>query len=119
MKILPADRFLQDFYKIIVSLSVGVVRHAESTKSNTFTISLQYFKENVKDEVDVLPADECWRFLQSDTIILVACDHACPNTQKNKFAISLQHVKKERSCAVDFLFADKHESLLQIDTKFF
>ena len=33
-----------------------------------FAISLQYFKENVKDEVS---ADKHQRFLQKDTIILV------------------------------------------------
>ena len=89
---------------MIVSLWVRVARHAESTKNNKFTKSFQYFKESVKDEVDFSPPNECWRFLQSDTI---------------KFAISLQHVKNEVSNAVDFLHAVKHESLQQIDTKIF
>ena len=42
------------FYKLIVLLGVCVSRHAKSTQNNKFTISLQYFKENVKDEVDFL-----------------------------------------------------------------
>ena len=57
------------FYKMIVSLWVCVARHAQSSE-NKFTISLQYLKENVKDEADFLPADKCQRFLQSDIIIL-------------------------------------------------
>ena len=47
------------FYKMIVSLWVCVARHAQSTKNKQFTISLQYLKENMKDEVDFLPADKC------------------------------------------------------------
>ena len=35
---------------------VCVSRHAKSTQNNTFTTSLQYFKENAKDEVDFLHA---------------------------------------------------------------
>ena len=42
----------------IVSFWVCVDSHAESTINNKFAISLQYAKENVKDEVDFLPADK-------------------------------------------------------------
>ena len=47
------------------------------------TIGLQclcneFVKEDVKDEVDFLPADKRRRFLQSDTIILGECGQACP-----------------------------------------
>ena len=44
---------------MIVSLWVCVARHAESTENNKFTISLQYFKENMKDKVKFLRADKC------------------------------------------------------------
>ena len=40
------------FYMLIVSLWVCVARHAQSTQNNKFAISLQYLKENVKDEVN-------------------------------------------------------------------
>ena len=40
--------------------------------------SLQYLKENVKDEVDFLHADKRQRFLQIDTIILGLCGQVCP-----------------------------------------
>ena len=44
-------------YKLIVSLSECIARHAQSTQNNKFAISLQYLRENVKDEVDFLPAE--------------------------------------------------------------
>ena len=39
-----------------------VARQAQSTKTNQFTISMQYLKENMKDKVDFLPADKCEGF---------------------------------------------------------
>ena len=83
------------FYKVIVSLWVCIARNAQSTQ-NKFAISLQYLKENVKDEVDFLHADKHQRFLQIHTIILGVCvaRHA-QITKINKFAISLQYLKKE------------------------
>ena len=39
-------------------------------------------QENVKDEVDFLPADKRQRFLQIDTIILGVCGQACPSYTK-------------------------------------
>ena len=44
-------------YKLIVSLSECIARHAQSSQNNKFAISLQYLRENVKDEVDFLPAE--------------------------------------------------------------
>ena len=98
-----------------------IARYAKSTQSNKFTISLQYLKENIKDEVDFLPADRRQKSDQSDTIILDMCGQACPNYPKlpkitQRFPISLQYFKKQVSDEVDFLHADEHESLLQIDT---
>ena len=55
---------------------------AQSTQTGKFTISLQYLKENVKDEVDFLPADKHQRFLQIDSIILGVCEQACPHYPK-------------------------------------
>ena len=49
---------LKVFYKMIVSLWVCIARQAQSTRNNQFTISLQYLKEKMKDEVDFLPADK-------------------------------------------------------------
>ena len=57
-------------------------KHAQSTQSNKFTISSQHLKENVKDEVDFLPAAKHQGFLQIDTIILGVCGQICPNYPK-------------------------------------
>ena len=59
-----------------------VARQAQSTKNNQFTISLQYLKENMKDEVDFFLADKRWRFFQTDTITSGVYDQACPNYLK-------------------------------------
>ena len=63
---LPADKK----FSMIVSLWMYIARRAQSTQNNKFTISSQYVKKNVKNEVDFLPVDNHSRFLQSDTIIL-------------------------------------------------
>ena len=70
------------FYKFILSFWVCVARHPQNTQNNKFVVSLQYLKENVKNEVDFLPADERQRFLQIDNIILSACGQACLNYPK-------------------------------------
>ena len=43
------------------------------------TVSLQYHKENVKDEVDFLRADKPQKFLQSDTVYLGVCGQPYAN----------------------------------------
>ena len=45
------------FYKLIVSRWFCLASHAQSTENNKFTISLQYFKENVKDDLGLLLTD--------------------------------------------------------------
>ena len=67
---------------MMVSLWVYVDRHAQSIDNNKFTIYLEYLKENVKNEVDFLPVDNCWGFLQKDTIILGVYGQACPSYPK-------------------------------------
>ena len=92
-------------------LWVCVARHAQITQSK-FPISLQYLKENMKDEVDFLPVDECQRFLQMIPSFWVCVARHAQISQNNKFAISLQYLKKEVSDEVDFLHANKHGSAL-------
>ena len=91
-------------------------RHTQSIQNNKFKIYLRYFKENVKDDLDFLPADKRQRFLQSDIIILGVCGQASQIIQNYKFATYLHYVKKDVSDKAKFLHADKHESFLQIDT---
>ena len=70
------------FYKMIVLLWVCVARHAQSIEHNKFVTSLQYLRENMKDEVDFLPADKRESFPLIDTIILGVCGQVCPNFPK-------------------------------------
>ena len=64
-------------------------------QNNKFTISLQYLKKSVKDEVNFLPANTRRRFLQIDAIILGVVTRHAQIIQNNKFAISLQCLKKK------------------------
>ena len=70
------------FYKMVVSLWVQLARQVQSVTSNEFTISLQYLKENMNDEVDFLPVEKCSRFFQIDTTILLVCGQVFPNYLK-------------------------------------
>ena len=82
------------FNKLIVSLWVCVARQTQSTKSNHFTISLQYLKENMKDEVDFLPADKRWRLFQIDTSFQVCVARHAQNTWNNKLAQWIFYMQK-------------------------
>ena len=55
---------------MIVLLWVCVARYVQSTEMNNFTISLQYLKKDVRDEVVFLNADKYQIFLQGDSITL-------------------------------------------------
>ena len=64
-----------------------LARHAQITQNKKFVclqVSLQYFKENVRDEFDFLPAVNCQSFLQIDLFILGLCDQVCPNYPKRQ-----------------------------------
>ena len=74
---------------------------------NKFAVSLQYLKENVKDEVDFQLKDKCQRILQIQSFQVFVARYA-QITQNNKFFIFLQYLKKKVSDEVNFLHADKH-----------
>ena len=57
-------------------LCMCVARHVKSTQNDKFTISLQYLKENVKNEIDFLTADKLQWFVEIDFIILGVCGQA-------------------------------------------
>ena len=67
---------IEVFYELILSFWVCVTRHAESTQSNKFVISLQCLNENIKDEVEFLAADKHENFLEVDSITLSVCSQA-------------------------------------------
>ena len=45
-------------YELVLLLLMDVTRHAQSTQNNKFAISLQYFKEEVKDKCVFLHEDK-------------------------------------------------------------
>ena len=53
----------------IVLFWVHVDREAQSRQKNKFGMSLQYLKENIKDEVYFLFAGKHQKFLHTDTIV--------------------------------------------------
>ena len=73
-----------------------ISRFTKRTQNSKLAISLQYLKENGKNEVGFLLADKHQRFLQIDTIILGVARHA-QITQNNKFATSRKYLKKKVS----------------------
>ena len=83
---------IKDFFKVILSFSVCMAKHAQITQNNKFAISLQYLKKEVSDEVDFLHADKHESFLQIDTMIFDGDGQAFPKFPKlkvcNVFTIS-------------------------------
>ena len=73
---------IKDFFKLILSFSVCVTKHAQVTQNNKFAISLQYVKKEVSDEVDFLHADKHESFLQIDTMIFDGHDQVFPKFPK-------------------------------------
>ena len=67
------QRFLQ-----IDTINLGVVGHSQSTQNNKFSISLQYHKKKVSDEVDLLHAYKYESFLQIDNMIFDGDGQAFP-----------------------------------------
>ena len=59
-----------------------VARHAQLAQNNKFTISLQYLKKEVSDEVYFLHADKHESLLQIDTMILMGDGQAFPKFPK-------------------------------------
>ena len=91
-----------------------VARHAQITQNNKFTISLQYLKKELSDEVDFLHVNKHESLLQIDGMILMGIVKHSQSPQNSKFAMSLQCLKKEVKDEVDFLHTDKHQSFLKV-----
>ena len=83
---------IKGFFKIILSFSVRVAKHAQINWNNKFALSFQYLKKEVSDEVDFLHADKHESFLQIDTMIFDGDGQAFPKFPKlqvyNVFTIS-------------------------------
>ena len=110
---------------------MGMVKYSQSLQNSKFSMSLQYLKKEVRDEVEFLHADKHQSFLQVDfnnlgikvsykvilSLLIVIIKHS-QSTQSNKFAIYLQYIKKEISNGIHFLHADKHQSFYKLALSF-
>ena len=70
------------FCKLILPFGMCVAKHAQSTWNEKFAKFLQYLKETVNYEVDLLAANKHQIILQINTIIFCVCGQACPNFPK-------------------------------------
>ena len=108
-----------------------MVKYSLSSRSCKFAVSLQYFKNEVRDEVHFLLTDKHQSFLQVDfntlgtkvfykviLSLLIGMIQYSQSTQSNKFAISLQYLKKEVRNGVHFLHADKHQNFYKLALSF-
>ena len=103
---LHADKH-KSLLQIDTMILIGIVKHSQSSQNSKFTMSLQYLKKEVRDEVDFLHVDKHQSFLQVDfntlgikdaykvilSLLLGMIKHS-QSTQSNKFVISLQYLKK-------------------------
>ena len=110
---------------------MGMVKYSQSSQNSKFSMSLQYLKKEVRDEVEFLDADKHQSFLQVDfnnlgikvsykvilSLLIVIIKHS-QSTQSYKFAIYLQYIEKEISNGVHFLHADRHQSFYKLALSF-
>ena len=68
----------------------------------TTSTILQYLKENLKDEVDVLSADKRQSFFKLILSYQVCVVRYAQVIQNNKFAITSQYLKKGVNDKIDF-----------------
>ena len=62
--------------------------HVQIAQNKKFTISLEYLKKEVSDEVDFLHADKHESLLRVDTMILMGMVKHSQNSQSGKFFFS-------------------------------
>ena len=62
---LHADKH-ESLLQIDTMILMGIVKHSQSSQNSKFTMSLQYFKKEVRDKVDFLHVDKHQSFLQVD-----------------------------------------------------
>ena len=70
------------FYKLVLSFSVYVARHAKRTENKKFAYLCNIFRKTWGMEVYFLPADKHKIFLKVASIFLGVLSWACPKYQK-------------------------------------
>ena len=82
------------FYKVILSLLMGMIKHSQSTQSNKFAISLQYLKKEVRNGVHFLHADKHQNFYKLALSFLTEVARHVESTQIRKLVKFLEYIKK-------------------------
>ena len=62
---------VKDFYKVMLSLLMGMILHFQSTQSNKFAISLQYLEKEVRNRVHFLYANKHQNFYKLALLFLM------------------------------------------------
>ena len=77
---------------MLLSFLLGMIKHSQSTQSNKFGISLQYFQKEVRKGVHFLHADEHQSFYKLGLLFLMEVARYVQSTQNKKLVIFLQRV---------------------------
>ena len=72
-----------------------MIGHSQSTKSNKFIISLQYFKKEVWNGVHLLYVDKYESFYKLALSFLMDVVRQAQSTQNREIVTFLQYVKKK------------------------
>ena len=88
------------FYKVILSLLMGMTKHFQSTQSLKLAISLQYLKKEVRNVIHFLHAYKRQSFYKLVLLFLMEVARHNQTIQNRKFVIFLQYLKKKvcRNC---------------------
>ena len=81
-------------YRVIISLLLGMIKHAQYTQSNKFSISLQYLKKEVTNGVYFLYADKHQSFYKLGLLLLMEVVRYIQSTKNRKLVIFLQYILK-------------------------
>ena len=107
---------------------MGIVKHFQSSPNSKFTMSLQYLKKDVRDEVDFWPVDKHQSFLQGDfntlgikdaykvilSLLLDMIKHS-QSTQGNRFANIFTISQKRRYEGSSFFACSWTSKFLQVE----
>ena len=83
--------------KVMLSLLIGMIKHSQSTQSNKFAISLQYYKKEVSNGVHFLHADKHQSFHMLGFLFLIEVARYVQSTQNRKSVIVQQYIQKRVS----------------------
>ena len=106
------------FYKLILSLLMGKIKHSQITHSNKFAIFLQYLKKEVismsqeRHGVHFWHADKRQNFHKLVLSFLMEVARHFQNTQNRKLVIFLQYIKKNCPNCFVFYCDAKHSDIL-------